>query len=108
MPVPGWLSFRFALRLFSCGIVATFVTAATGPVALGAGCRFASGAGPPTRNSRTRGPDEWLMWRRTLDGWGYSPLDQVNQDNVGDLRLVWSRGPPAGPPGRGLHWFATA
>ena len=20
-------------------------------------------------------PDDWLMWRRTLDGWGYSPLD---------------------------------
>ena len=21
-------------------------------------------------------PDNWLMWRRTLNGWGYSPLDQ--------------------------------
>jgi len=42
-------------------------------------------------------PDEWLMWRRTLDGWGYSPLDQVNRDNVGDLRLVWTR---ALTPGR--------
>ena len=20
-------------------------------------------------------PADWLMWRRTLDGWGYSPLD---------------------------------
>ena len=37
-------------------------------------------------------PDEWLMWRRTLDGWGYSPLDQVNRDNVADLQMVWSRG----------------
>ena len=36
-------------------------------------------------------PGDWLMWRRTLDGWGYSPLDQINRDNVGDLRLVWSR-----------------
>ena len=36
-------------------------------------------------------PDEWLMWRRTLDGWGYSPLDQIDRDNVGDLRMVWSR-----------------
>ena len=36
-------------------------------------------------------PGDWLMWRRTLDGWGYSPLDQVNRDNVGDLRLVWTR-----------------
>ncbi len=37
-------------------------------------------------------PEDWLMWRRTLDGWGYSPLDQIDADNVGDLRLVWSRG----------------
>ena len=36
-------------------------------------------------------PADWLMWRRTLDGWGYSPLDQVDRENVGDLRMVWSR-----------------
>ena len=36
-------------------------------------------------------PDDWLMWRRTLDGWGYSPLDQIDRENVGALRMVWSR-----------------
>ena len=36
-------------------------------------------------------PDDWLMWRRTLDGWGYSPLDQIDRDNVDQLRLVWTR-----------------
>ena len=36
-------------------------------------------------------PADWLMWRRTLDGWGYSPLEQIERDNVGDLRLVWTR-----------------
>ena len=36
-------------------------------------------------------PGDWLMWRRTLNGWGYSPLDQVDRENVGDLRLVWTR-----------------
>ena len=36
-------------------------------------------------------PGDWLMWRRTLDGWGYSPLDQIDRGNVGDLRLVWTR-----------------
>ena len=41
-------------------------------------------------------PDDWLSWRRTLDGWGYSPLDQIDRDNVGDLRLVWSWGLEAG------------
>ena len=41
-------------------------------------------------------PGDWLSWRRTLDGWGFSPLDQVNRDNVGQLRLVWSRALSAG------------
>ena len=35
-------------------------------------------------------PANWMMWRRTLDSWGYSPLDQVDRDNVRELRLVWS------------------
>ena len=35
------------------------------------------------RDAREPGPADWLMWRRTLNGWGYSPLDQINRDNVG-------------------------
>ena len=41
-------------------------------------------------------PADWLMWRGTLNGWGYSPLNQVNKANVGNLRMVWSRGMGAG------------
>jgi PQQ-dependent dehydrogenase (methanol/ethanol family) len=37
-------------------------------------------------------PADWLMWRRTLDNWGYSPLDEIDTDNVDRLRLVWTRG----------------
>ncbi|HCE01760.1 MAG TPA: hypothetical protein DEQ98_00855, partial [Acidobacteria bacterium] len=37
-------------------------------------------------------PNDWLMWRRTLDSWGHSPLDQINRDNVGGIRMVWTRG----------------
>jgi alcohol dehydrogenase (cytochrome c) len=33
---------------------------------------------------------DWLHWRRTYDGWGFSPLDQINRQNVGQLRLAWS------------------
>ncbi|MDP7339514.1 MAG: PQQ-binding-like beta-propeller repeat protein, partial [Vicinamibacterales bacterium] len=36
------------------------------------------------------GPADWLNWRRTLDGWGYSPLDQITTDNVHRLQLVWA------------------
>ncbi|SDG48427.1 PQQ-binding-like beta-propeller repeat protein [Pelagibacterium luteolum] len=35
-------------------------------------------------------PADWLSWRRTVNSWGYSPLDQINQDTVGDLELAWS------------------
>ena len=35
-------------------------------------------------------PTDWLNWRRTLDGWGYSPLDQMTPANVGSLQLAWS------------------
>jgi PQQ-dependent dehydrogenase (methanol/ethanol family) len=41
-------------------------------------------------------PANWLMWRRTLDSWGYSPLDQINRDNVRSLTMVWSRAMTAG------------
>lgn len=33
---------------------------------------------------------DWLMWRRTPDAHGFSPLDQVNRDNVQNLRMAWS------------------
>ena len=36
-------------------------------------------------------PADWLMWRRTLDTWGFSPLTEVNRKNVGSLRMVWTR-----------------
>ena len=32
---------------------------------------------------------DWLMYRRTYDSWGYSPLDQINAANVGSLVPVW-------------------
>lgn len=32
---------------------------------------------------------DWLSWRRTLDGHGYSPLQKVNRGNVNDLKLAW-------------------
>lgn len=34
-------------------------------------------------------PTNWLSIRRTYDGWGYSPLDQITPANVSKLRPVW-------------------
>ncbi len=46
----------------------------------------------PVTDAMLENPDpaDWLSWRRTLDGWGYSPLDEINTDNVHELQLVWS------------------
>ena len=41
-------------------------------------------------------PADWINWRRTIDGQGYSPLDQINRDNVKNLQMVWSFETPAG------------
>ncbi len=47
----------------------------------------------PVTDAMLQNPDaaDWLSWRRTLNHWGYSPLEQVNKRNVAQLRLVWTR-----------------
>src|SRR5215471_1250952 len=40
---------------------------------------------------------DWLMWRRTYDGFGFSPLDQINKDNVKSLKPVWTWSMTPGP-----------
>ena len=43
-------------------------------------------------------PDgDWLMWRRTYDDYGFSPLKQIDKGNVGDLRVAWTWSMPNGP-----------
>ena len=36
-------------------------------------------------------PEDWISFRNGYDLWGYSSLEQIDADNVGELRLVWSR-----------------
>ena len=62
---------------------------------LGTGAATAQDRGfTPVTDAMLQDPDpaDWPMWRRTLDGWGYSPLDEIDRANVGALRMVWSRG----------------
>ena len=46
----------------------------------------------PVTDERLRSPeaDDWLMFRGTYDGWGYSPLNQITTENVANLVPVWS------------------
>ena len=55
------------------------------------------GAFVPVTDKILQNPDpaDWLMWRRTLNSWGYSPLNQINKTTVRQLALAWSR--PMGP-----------
>jgi alcohol dehydrogenase (cytochrome c) len=45
----------------------------------------------PVTTERLKKPDDgdWLMVRRTYDGWGYSPLAQITPANVARLQPVW-------------------
>src|SRR5262245_40152865 len=45
----------------------------------------------PVTDARLLKPEDgdWLMVRRTYDGWGYTPLDQVTPSNVARLQPVW-------------------
>jgi alcohol dehydrogenase (cytochrome c) len=45
---------------------------------------------------------DWLSYRRTYDGFGFSPLDQINRSNVRNLRPVWTY-----PSREGGRWAPT-
>ncbi|HUQ53941.1 MAG TPA: pyrrolo-quinoline quinone, partial [Gammaproteobacteria bacterium] len=38
----------------------------------------------PVTDAMLQNPDaaDWLSWRRTLNHWGYSPLNEINKRNV--------------------------
>jgi len=64
---------------------------------LGAAAQAQQGADPirniaPVTDEMLRNPpaSDWLMWRRTYDAWGYSPLEQINKNNVKDLQVAWT------------------
>ena len=72
---------------------ALLLAAALWPAAQPASVAAQPAAFTPVTDAMLRDPDpaDWLMWRRTLDSWGYSPLDQIDRGNVDELRMVWSR-----------------
>ncbi len=53
---------------------------------------------PVTEAMLTRPDDgDWLLWRRTYEASGFSPLKKINKTNVGELRLAWTWSVPNGP-----------
>ncbi len=41
-------------------------------------------------NLKNPSPNDWLMYDRTYDSQRFSPLQQINKSNVGQLKLAWS------------------
>lgn len=53
----------------------------------------------PVTDAMLRNPEDgnWPMWRRTYNGWGYSPLSQINKGNVKNLQVAWTWSMNNGP-----------
>jgi alcohol dehydrogenase (cytochrome c) len=79
------------------------LTVPASALALAAATMVAQGAQKPENPSgitsyravtadRLKNPEDanWLMIRRTYDGWGYSPLSTINTGNVARLEPVWT------------------
>ena len=80
--------------LVSASLLAAVVSAVSGiPVAFAQ-----SGAFVPVTQAMQANPDpaDWLHISRTYNQHRFSPLTQINKGNVGQLRMAWSRGLPAG------------
>ena len=78
----SWGSLGFAIIGMACGMGAVTVRAQSATDFV------------PVTDAMLQNPAsaDWLSWRRTLDGWGYSPLDEITRENVDELRMVWTRG----------------
>jgi alcohol dehydrogenase (cytochrome c) len=48
----------------------------------------------PVTDATLANPDagDWLMMNRTYDEQRFSPLNQINKSNVGQLKMAWARG----------------
>ncbi|MDB5623625.1 MAG: pyrrolo-quinoline quinone [Devosia sp.] len=76
------------------GVLKSVLVATTAMMAL-SGAAFAQGVREnytPVTDEMLQSPPagEWLMSRGTRDNQGYSPLDLINKDTVGDLELAWA------------------
>ena len=99
------MSRRLAAALMAAGMMgglmtggATALAAPSDSVAAPVSPAAASRPFTPVTDGMLKDPpaSDWLMWRRTLNSWGFSPLNQITPQNASGLRLVWSRQLPAG------------
>jgi alcohol dehydrogenase (cytochrome c) len=96
--MPGFLSRRSEHSLFIAfsglpAILVCFIALGTTTSALAqsSGDSRLANMSAVTDSMLMTPPDEdWLMWRRTYDLSGHSPLTQINRDSIADIDLAWS------------------
>jgi glucose dehydrogenase len=68
----------------------------------------ASALAQPVDTARIAGgdPNDWPAYHQSYNGWSYSPLDQINANNVKDLQVAWIAVP--GHATRGLQSMPLA
>ena len=78
------MQYKTALMTFAAGILGCIA-------AKGVAADEVSSYAPVTQE-RLENPEagNWLLYRRTYDGHGFSPLRQINTDSVRDLVPVWT------------------
>src|SRR5690606_4460698 len=86
------------LDLISIGclsLLAAGIAAAQSPAPSDA---LAAVAAAPVTDDVLERPDpaDWLMYSRTYDAQRFSPLDQINRDNVAALEKAWTKPLPPG------------
>lgn len=91
-----------ALSAFAGGALAQFPSVrnedAVYRAAIAARTAKLNGLSPVTQERLNNPPPaDWLIWRRTYDGTGYSPLDQINKRNVASLATAWAWSLPVSP-----------
>lgn len=88
-----WSNSYFCARQFSLSL---FIVCFVAPTMYPAAAQVSDFV--PVTDSVLNHPDssDWLRWRRDNSASGYSPLDQVNRQNVQKLRLAWAWGMESG------------
>src|SRR5262245_10920204 len=81
------------------GLLTLLAAAAASAQPSGENARLRAVAAAPVTDEMLRNPDpgDWLMFSRTYDAQRYSPLSQIDKNNVGSLALAWSKPLAAGP-----------
>src|SRR5450756_179336 len=82
-------------RIIACA-AASLLSTSVSLIALGTGATGQTFAPVTEEVLANPDPSDWLMLNRTFDEQRFSPLNQVNNANVGQLRMAWARGLPNG------------